>query len=296
MRVPFVSVILPTCDRPHLWPRALASLLRQTFTDFEVLLVDSNRRAPPVREHPAFAAVAVDSRVVLVERGRLSTAAAARNAGLARARGEWITYLDDDDAYCPGKLATQLARARETGAPLVVCGFTVNLPRRRRTRQVQAEEFRGDELLNEVTWNTPCLFHRRDDLTRFDETLPVGHDEVFAHAFMSRHDVRWVPNCARSLLDVYPQIHAERVHVDGEDGWRAYRKNWRVVHRRFSRAACRGYLARGLLIRALGGRGGALHFARCLQAVLATRGLRSWRLVANATVRRTGLLKTWVVS
>ncbi|HYP15919.1 MAG TPA: glycosyltransferase family A protein, partial [Opitutus sp.] len=89
--MPLVSVILPTCDRPALWPRALDSVLRQTCADLEVLLVDSNRAAPPVRAQPEFAARRADARVVLVEGAHRPNASAARNLGLAAARGEWIT-------------------------------------------------------------------------------------------------------------------------------------------------------------------------------------------------------------
>lgn len=295
-RVPRVSVILPTCDRPHLWPRALDSILRQTLTDFEVLLVDSNRRTPPVREHGAFAAARADPRVVLVEREHRPNGSAARNAGLAVARGEWITYLDDDDVYRPEKIAMQFARARETGAPMVLCGYTVNLPRRRRTRQVHTTEFCDDELLTDANWGTPFLFHRRDPKHEFDETLRAGHDEVFAHAFMSCHNVRRVPNCACSLVDVYPQVEAMRVHADGEAIWRAYRKNWRVARRRFSRRACRRYLAMGLLVRAQAGHGSFAHFTRRAWSAWTVRGQGAWRLVLNALLHRTGVFRRWVVS
>ena len=53
--MPEVTVILPTCDRPLLVGRALDSLRAQTFTDFELLLVDGNRAGPPVGENPQLA-------------------------------------------------------------------------------------------------------------------------------------------------------------------------------------------------------------------------------------------------
>ena len=46
--MPLITVILPTCDRGHLLPRAVASVLAQTERDFELLIVDNNRREPPV--------------------------------------------------------------------------------------------------------------------------------------------------------------------------------------------------------------------------------------------------------
>lgn len=294
--MPLVSVILPTCDRPALWPRALDSVLRQTCADLEVLLVDSNRAAPPVRAQPEFAARRADARVVLVQGAHRPNASAARNLGLAAARGEWITYLDDDDVYHPEKLARQRAAASAATASFVLCGYGVNLPRRRRERQVSATLFSGDELLTAAHWGTPMLFHRADAAARFDETLHAGHDEVFAHAFLARHGVNAVPNCARPLVEVYPQIGGSRVHADGEGIWEAYRRNWPVARRRFSRRACRGYVAMGRLVRAQYGHGDLRHFGRCCGAVLRTRGLGAWRLVANATARRFGLFSRWIVS
>ena len=290
-----VSVILPTCDRPDLWPRALASVLRQSWTDLEVVLVDSNRRTPPITAKPEWAALLSDPRVVLVARPHAPCAAAARNLGLAVARGEWVTYLDDDDEYLPDKVATQLALARETAAPLVLCGYTVVLPRRRRSRQISQTEFRGDALLTGANWGTPMLFHRRDPRVWFDETLRAGEDEVFAHGFIEKNDVRFVPNCACSLVEVHPQIEAARVHRS-DVVWQAYRATWRIVHKRYSRRARRAYLAMGCIVRAQGGHGGLAHFVRCAIAVLRTRGLSAWRLVANATVHRFGLLRKWAVS
>jgi len=291
-----VSVILPTCDRPELVGRALRSVLTQTRADLEVVLVDNNRRTAPVRQNPGLARMLEDPRVELVSGGLASSAAAVRNAGLAVARGEWITYLDDDDEYHPEKIAAQFALAQATGAPLVLCGYTVVLPRRRRVRQVDAAEFRGDELLLEANWGTPLLFHRRDPQARFDENLSSGEDTVFAQAFLLRHAVQAVPNCARSLVNVFPQLNAPRVHRDGEAIWRSFESTVALAGSRYSPAAVQGYLAMGRLFRAQFGHGNFAHFLGCAWVTLRTRGPGAWRLVVNATARRTGLFKRWVVS
>ena len=291
-----VSVIVPTCDRPGLVGRALQSVLVQTQADLEVVLVDNNRRTAPVRQNPGLARMLDDPRVVIVPGGLARNAAAARNAGLAVARGEWITYLDDDDEYHPEKIAAQYALAQATGAPLVLCGYTVILPHRRRVRQVHTAEFRGDELLLDANWGTPFLFHRRDPQVRFDENLSAGEDTLFAQTFLRRYAVKAVPNCARSLVNVFPQLDAPRVHRDGEAIWRSFRATVRLAGPRHSRAARRGYLAMGRLFRAQFGYGNLAYFAGCAWAALRTRGPRAWRLVVNAAAHRTGRFKHWVVS
>ncbi|MBK9990471.1 MAG: glycosyltransferase family 2 protein [Verrucomicrobia bacterium] len=293
--MPAVSVILPTCDRSELWPRALASVLRQSWTDLEVVLIDSNRQTPPIAAKPEWATLLSDPRVVVVALPHAPCAAGARNLGLKAAKGEWITYLDDDDEYEPGKVAAQLSLARDTGAPLVLCGYTVVLPHRRRTRQVSRAEFRGDDLLIAANWGTPMLFHRREPQVWFDERLRAGEDEAFAHRFIERNGVQFVPNCARSLVTVHPQVGAARVHR-GEVVWKAYQATWRIVRRRYAREARRAYLAMGCIVRAQNGHGSFVHFVRCAIMVLRTRGLGAWRLVANATAHRLGVLSKWAVS
>lgn len=294
--MPTVSVILPTCDRPQLWPRALASVLRQTFADYEVLLVDSNRDTPAVREHPDFARFVADPRVRLIEGARPASASAARNLGLAAARGEWVTYLDDDDHYRPEKIARQLALARQTGAALVLCGYTVVLPWRRRRRQDGRDGYEGDARLTDATWCTPLLFHARVGDIRFDEGLRAGEDEVFAQAFLAAQAVSVVPNCRQSLVEMYPQLGRPRVNRNAEENWRAARVIWKKYGPLYSPEARRRYVATKRLARAQGGVGSAAHFVRCAWAVFATSGVASWRRVANATASRAGVLEKWIVS
>jgi len=292
-----ISVILPTRDRPDLLGRAVASVLGQTHTAWELIVVDDNRATPPVAAVPALHPLLADARIRVVRAdGAERTAGAIRNLGLAAARGAWTTFLDDDDAYRPVKLARQLAVAEAADAALVTCGYAVHLPRRTRLRQLQPRAFVGDELLWRADWGTPFLFHRSDDGCRFDPALAAGEDMHYAQRFMQRHAVRHVPNCAEPLVDVYPQLGARRVHADGEMIWRAYRATARVAVGRYDRRSRRRFLAKGRLVRAQFGHGDWAHFARCARACLATRGWREWRLVLNAALRRLGWLRRWVVA
>ena len=102
-RSPAVSVIIPTCDRPALLPRALASVRAQTLSPAEILVVDDgidDRARPRVDD--------ADVRVVANTHAR--GASGARNCGAAQARGVLLAFLDDDDEWLPAYLATALTR------------------------------------------------------------------------------------------------------------------------------------------------------------------------------------------
>lgn len=292
--MPAVSVILPTCDRPHLLPRALGSILQQTWTDFEVLVVDANCRTPAVRHQPAMAGLLRDHRVRLIAATGSANAAQSRNRGLDEACGEWITYLDDDDAYTPSKIAGQMEAARAGSAPLVLCGYRVHLAFRQRTRQSQVGEFGGDALLLTANWGTPMLFHANDHTTRFNERLRAGEDANFAHNFILRHKVERVPNVPKPLIEVYPQA-GSRVHDDFEAIWDSYRCTARAVRGHYSAGALRAYLLRGLLVRAQGGHGSWRHFLQLAAAVWKMNPGHDWRLAVNSVAYRTRLLRPFIV-
>ena len=110
-----VTVVVRTKDRPVELRAALESLRAQTFRDFEVLLVDDGETdAAPELAAPGEALPAVR----LLRTGGLGRAAAAQ-AGLTAARGEFVCYLDDDDLLLPDHLERLVGTQRATGARVV---------------------------------------------------------------------------------------------------------------------------------------------------------------------------------
>ena len=108
---PVVSVYLPTRNRAALLVRAIDSVLRQDFTDLELIVVDdaSTDRTAAVLE----ATARRDSRVRVLRRDRVGGPAAARNTAIRSARGEFVTGLDDDDRMLPGRVGALLAAYRD---------------------------------------------------------------------------------------------------------------------------------------------------------------------------------------
>lgn len=98
---PAVSIIIPTHNRREALRRAIASVLAQSLTDFELIIVDDGST-----DGTAQFVDAIDDRrvrpIVLPIRGGAN---AARNLGVAAARSELISLLDSDDVYLPDRLA-----------------------------------------------------------------------------------------------------------------------------------------------------------------------------------------------
>ena len=112
--MPRVSVIIPACDAAGTIARTIESVRRQTFDDFEILVVDDGSTDDTVARVRAIG----DPRIKLCSyaNGGLATA---RNRGIAEARGEFLAFLDADDLWGRGKLASHVAaltRRTEAGA------------------------------------------------------------------------------------------------------------------------------------------------------------------------------------
>ena len=115
-----VSVIVPVYQVEQYLAKCLDSILAQTFTDFELILVNDGTRdrCPEIMDEYA----ARDTRIRLVhkENGGLSSA---RNAGLDIARGEYIVFVDSDDTVEPTMIADAVRTAEKAHADLVIYNY-----------------------------------------------------------------------------------------------------------------------------------------------------------------------------
>jgi len=115
---PRVSVILPTHNRARTLPRALQSVLSQTYQDFETIVVDDASTDDTAGALAPFLNERVRCLRLKTNRG----AAAARNAGVREAAGEFLAFQDSDDEWLPDKLAVQIAAMEKHPDVCVVYG------------------------------------------------------------------------------------------------------------------------------------------------------------------------------
>jgi glycosyltransferase involved in cell wall biosynthesis len=180
---PTFSVIVPTYDRPALLHEAVGSVLGQTCPDFECLVVDDASPTPPT--------LVSDPRLKLIRRDQNGGPAAARNTGLDRASGQYITFLDDDDLFLPDRLELAVEGLRL--APIALCWgrFLDGSPSRKRHLQGNVHDVIVDDGVPSL--NGTAI--RADCASRFDE------------AFLALQDAEWWVRMSRDI----PVATIERV-------------------------------------------------------------------------------------
>lgn len=190
IRAPAVSVVIPTYNRLASLPRALESVLRQTFDDIEVIVVDDCS----TDETWAYLQTISDPRLHIIRHETNKGGGAARNTGIKAAGADLIAFQDSDDEWLVTKLATQIEEYRRVNSPefgAIYCAkitngegkFGVYGPREVQYMPLPGyERTSGDisrELVRRAMISTQTLVARKDLLESiggFDEMLKLGQD------------------------------------------------------------------------------------------------------------------------
>lgn len=135
MNNPRVSVLIPTYNRVKLLERAIASVLLQTFSDWEMVITNDASTDDTANLLKRYAEQ--DERFVVLhnDKNNYPDVSKTRNDGLSRARGIYVAPLDDDDYWCdPDKLAKQVAFLDAHAECVVVGGGTIVIDENDRER------------------------------------------------------------------------------------------------------------------------------------------------------------------
>lgn len=166
-KTPLVSVILPTFNRAKTIVRAIESVLNQSVADFELIIVDDASR-DGTRE---IIDGIDDQRLRYLAHPKQQGAAAARNTGIAAARGEYISFQDSDDVWLSTKLAEQLELINS--GPEIEAVFSpytrISPGQRQQIPAAVTAEMQGDILaaiLGKSFIGTPTLLLKRAVLDR----------------------------------------------------------------------------------------------------------------------------------
>lgn len=188
--MPKLSIIIPIYNAENSLARCLESILNQSFSDYELLLVNDGSTDSSLRLCQQYAEV--DKRILVIDKvnGGVSSA---RNAGLDTACGDWITFIDSDDwigdDYC-SILNIEPQIDIIIGSVFFNNDQTFGTLRNDDTiiddsslRIIVQDEY------NHSLLNSPCAkFYRNDIISknkiRFDEALLFGEDAVFVKTYL----------------------------------------------------------------------------------------------------------------
>jgi glycosyltransferase involved in cell wall biosynthesis len=252
-RPPQFSVVLPTHNRPALLAEAVASVLAQSVSDFELLVVDDGSEPPAV--------VAADDRIRLLRFEENRGPAAARNAGIDAARGTYLAFLDDDDLFTPDRLAVALEGLRT--APIAVCWSRFHDRPPGRNRRLTGDV--ADSILDGPTPNLGATAIGRDLAPRFDERWYAVEDVDWWLRVAEVGEVATVPGVFHLIRRHEGPRHRNDLAARLEENvaFVVARDDWFARHRR---AAAYRWKRVGLMARAMGDRRRARQaFARALR-------------------------------
>ena len=133
--MPSISVIVPVYQAEKFLHRCLDSVARQTFSDWELILVDDGSTDGSAALCDRLAAK--DNRVRVFHRKKNQGVSEARNLGINEAKGEYITFLDADDCYEFQALETLWNLREQSGADAAACGLTYLWPDGKQSVQAQ---------------------------------------------------------------------------------------------------------------------------------------------------------------
>lgn len=118
-RDPLVSVVIATYNRAKLIGETIQSILDQTFTDFELIIVSDGSTDNTDEIVASFA----DPRIRFLQQANSGRPAVPRNLGIRESRGKYVAFSDDDDIWLPGKLAAQLHDFPDEGISCVATDY-----------------------------------------------------------------------------------------------------------------------------------------------------------------------------
>ena len=197
-----VSAIITTYKRPpEVVERAAKSVLNQTYSDVELIIVDDSPASYELRDSVHYMASSLGERVTYVQHEKNMGACAARNTGIKHAKGEFVAFLDDDDEWLPEKIEKQLSvMEKNKSAALVYCGRYTYIVSEDKTIEENVEFHSGKVyeklILNNFIGSTSFPLIRKsvaEKLGGFDVNMKAAQDCEFWLRIAREYDVDYVP-------------------------------------------------------------------------------------------------------
>lgn len=190
-QVPLVSIIVPVYNAEKYLNRCIDSILSQTMTDFELLLIDDGSKDESGCICDEYAEKDARVRVFHKPNGGVSSA---RNLGLDNAKGKWITFVDADDRCSCNYLEHLLSKVDDDTDLIisyaVICDSTGEKAEVYPEYRVNATNFERLFVDSDMHWHTSpwAKLYRAsiiyENSLRFNEMMHIGEDADFLFSFM----------------------------------------------------------------------------------------------------------------
>ncbi len=190
--IPTISVIVPVYNTEKYLNQCIDSILAQTFTDFELLLIDDGSTDNSAMICDEYAQKDSRVRVFHKKNGGVSSA---RNLGLDNACGEWIAFVDGDDWIKPNYLYSMIS---QSDADLIMSSFEIIDKVEMWDNRIGNELYNNSKIkffleryINTATLCAPwCKLFKKSIIgnLKFDETISFAEDTIFCFEYLEKVD------------------------------------------------------------------------------------------------------------
>lgn len=217
-----VSVITPTYKRPEKLPRAIDSVLKQTFKEVEIIVVDDNNPDSEGREltEQIMERYKGNPRVKYIKHEKNKNGSAARNTGARHSHAKYLAFLDDDDELLPDKIASQVKILEERDDTWGCCYSLAYTQKEGKEKRPILENREGDMYIEALAKEFSILAGSNlmvkrsvyDKVNGFDESFLRNQDLEFLARILESHKIAY---CDIPGVIVY--VHTERRNVNQEE-------------------------------------------------------------------------------
>jgi len=224
-----ISIVIPVYNAESYLKKSIESILNQTYPVWELILIDNGSEDESYRICQEYAKK--DERIWVMHQYQNRGVSAARNLGLERVTGKYVTFLDADDWIAPDYLEKLNKMAKSTQADMLVCQFQKVYDEQRNEDEVVSKETNAQKrnyrlkTYNKEDYIRRCLlngythcwgvFYKLSllDGMRFQTKITIGEDVLF-------------------LIDTV--LQAEKIVVTDYDGYRYYINENGAMKRKFT--------------------------------------------------------------
>ena len=226
---PLVSVVIPTYSRPLFLQRCVDSVLKQTYSNIEIIVVDDNEPDTKYRieSEKIMEKYSDNEKVFYFQHDKNRNGSAARNTGWKKAHGKYITYLDDDDVIAPTKIEKQAKCLESLDDTWGACYTKYKVIKERGVNQISTENRSGncyvDALMRTMFMGSGSnLFLRKkvvDEIEGYDESFQRNQDIEFMVRVLEHYKLAYIDEV---LLTIHQEGDRTKRTFEQLDGYAKY--------------------------------------------------------------------------